>query len=191
MFVPSCSLCRGWDPTGAPSFCSRPRARFALTCPRCESSSIGAGAGLEKLQQESQALGLGDHARFLGALYDEEQLAPWFKVAGAFCVPAMLGLPLLHAFGYGLPVVTGDNTQVHGPEIEALRHGENGLLYLDGSVAALAAALRRILENETLRRDMSAAALRTVEERYTIDRMVEGMEAAVRFCAANGTRPGT
>ena len=40
----------------------------------------------------------------LGSIYDEIELAPWFLTADAFVYPENIGLSILHAFGYGLPV---------------------------------------------------------------------------------------
>jgi glycosyltransferase involved in cell wall biosynthesis len=91
-------------------------------------------------------------------------------------------LSLLHAFGYGLPVVTSDAVGEQNPEIEALRDGENGLLYADGDVEALRGALGRLLGDAELRRSLSGAALRAVSEAFTVQKMVDGFEAAVRYC---------
>ena len=116
------------------------------------------------------------------ARYNEEALAPWFLCADAFCYPANIGLSILHAFGYGLPVVTSDRVEAQNPEIEALRHEENGLLYADGDARALAGALKMLFDDRGLRQRLSRAARATVCDRYNIARMVDGMEAAVR-CA--------
>ena len=36
------------------------------------------------------------------------------------CYPVNIGLSLLHAFGFGLPVVTGNDIGSHNPGIETL-----------------------------------------------------------------------
>ena len=145
---------------------------------------VGKGPELEALRAQAQRLGLGERARFPGAIYDEEQLGGWFAAATVFCYPANIGLSLLHAMGYGVPVVTGDNIAAHNPEIEALRDGVNGLLFRDGDAADLAEKLARVIGDADLRRSMSEAALRTTSEEFTVERMVDGLEAAARFAAA-------
>jgi len=144
---------------------------------------IGAGPAEDDLRAQAQRLGLSESVHFAGAIYDEMQLAPWFLSATAMCFPANIGLSLLHAFGYGLPVVTSDRRQAHGPEIEALRDGGNGLLCGDGDAGSLAEALRRIADDPALRQRLSGEALRTVDEQYTLGNMVDGLEAAIRFAA--------
>ncbi len=143
--------------------------------------SVIVGEGPEKAQLEAQAreVGVEGSVRFLGAIYGEEELAPWFVLADCFCYPANIGLSILHAFGYGLPVVTSDRTEAQNPEIEALRPEENGLVYKDSDVEDLAAALQRILGDDALRERLGAEAFRTVEEDFSIDRMAEGMAEAI------------
>ena len=101
----------------------------------------------------------------------------------------MAGVTILHAFGYGLPVVTSDDAQSHGPEIEALVDGVNGLLYADGDVSAFASKLERLLLDVGERRAMSQRAAEAVGPNgYTIDRMVAGMADAIRSVARPPSR---
>jgi glycosyltransferase involved in cell wall biosynthesis len=101
-----------------------------------------------------------------------------------FCYPANIGLSILHAFGYGLPVVTGDDLASHNPEIEALVPGVNGLTFRHGDSASLAQSLARIFDDRALAASMHAAAHKTVMEKFTVQRMVDGIEAAVRYAAS-------
>lgn len=145
---------------------------------------IGKGEDEERrIRARADSLGVQKRIRFLGPIYEESELAPWFLSSQVFCYPENIGLSLLHAFGYGLPVVTSDNLAGQNPEIEALRNGENSLLYKDGSVNALVEALRTIFTNRSLTGHLSKESLRTVEEDFTIQNMVAGMAAAVRYCA--------
>ncbi|MHC4989915.1 MAG: glycosyltransferase [Planctomycetota bacterium] len=151
---------------------------------------VGKGPTREPLEEMATSLGIADRVRFLGPIYDELQLAPWFLSADVFCYPNNVGLSLIHAFAYGLPVVTTD--RVAGPEIEALEDGVNGLLYEHGDAGSLATAIGRIIDDPVLAETMSAAARRTVHERFTVENMVDGMEAAIRFAAAEaGALPCT
>jgi len=147
---------------------------------------IGSGAEEQSLRSQASALRLDHHVRFLGGLYDEAALAPWFLCADVFCYPANIGLSLLHAFGYGLPVVTSDLTEAQNPEIEALRPGYNGLTYHDGDAADLAVTLERLLNERSLRQQLAQGALRILDGRFSIEKMVDGMVAAARYCVGLG-----
>jgi glycosyltransferase involved in cell wall biosynthesis len=62
---------------------------------------------------------------------------------------------------------------------EVIRHGENGLL-VENDEAAIASAIRTLLDHPEQARQMGAAARRTVLERFTVDRMVAGTLEAYR-----------
>jgi glycosyltransferase involved in cell wall biosynthesis len=144
---------------------------------------VGKGPAENDLRRLTEELNLQDRVIFTGAIYDEDELAPWFVCSDVFVYPRNIGLSLLHALGYGLPVITDDNLAGQNPEIEALRDGENGLLYPAGDVAGLAGAIDRLLGDETLRRRLSDEAERTAAEGFSLANMVDGMEAAIRMAA--------
>lgn len=143
---------------------------------------VGAGEDAANLKAQIAEKSLDGKVLMVGAVYEEKQLAPYFLSASVYCYPRNIGLSILHAFGYGLPVVTGDDYKSHNPEIEALRPDENGMLYKDGDAASLADTLRTILADPAVARRMGEAAHRTVMERFSVKVMVDGFEAAVRYC---------
>jgi glycosyltransferase involved in cell wall biosynthesis len=144
---------------------------------------VGDGSARGELEEQARELGVTDRTTFTGAVYDENQLAPWMLSASAFCYPTNIGLSILHAFGYGLPVITSDALERQNPEIEALRPGENGLTWRHGDVDDLARQLARLLSDRDEAARLGEAARRTVLEHYTLGRMVEGFAAAIRFAA--------
>ena len=157
-------------------------AQLKETFPSVQAAIVGRGEPEEtKIRQLVASLKLDDHVRFLGAIYEERDIAPWFLSADAFCYPANIGLSILHAFGYGLPVITSNNIDAQNPEIEALRDGENGLLYDDGSETALARTLERLFKDPQLAKRLGDEARHTVLERFTLTNMVDAMEAAIRW----------
>jgi len=143
-----------------------------------------------QLRGLSKELGITDRVRFLGPIYDEDELAPWFLASKLFVYPANMGLSLLHAFGYGLPVVTNDNLAQHGPEINTLLPAHNGQLFRDGDSEDLARVLATLLSDDACRAQLGEHALDTVQTQVTLAAMVDGMEAAIRFCAGKLARRG-
>ncbi|MCA9238765.1 MAG: glycosyltransferase family 4 protein [Planctomycetales bacterium] len=125
-------------------------------------------------------LGVHDQVLFRDGLYEEKLLAPWFLTATAFCYPQNIGLSLLHSFGYGLPVITSDNRACQNPEIAAFESGVNGLAYQHGSAKDMARAILELIDEPDLRDRLGEEALRTARQRFTIPRMVDGIEIAMR-----------
>ena len=143
----------------------------------------GGRSYVDELKELAKREGVDEALVFTGPIYDEASLAPYFLSSAAFVYPANIGLSLLHAFGYGLPVVTSDRRDTQNPEIVALEHEVNGLTYRHGDPGALADTLARLLSDDDFRRSLAQAAHETATRRFNLKAMVDGMEAAIRGSA--------
>lgn len=141
---------------------------------------IGDGPDRQRLERLAERTGVGSHVRFIGAVYDETQLALWLGCADVFVYPGTIGLSLLTALAYGLPVVTQNQISRHEPEIAALEHGENGLLFRRGDPHDLAAKVRAIYSDLDRYRD---AARATAYGRYSFERMVDRVSDCIERAA--------
>jgi len=152
---------------------------------------IGKGPAGDGLRSLSESLGLGDTLVMPGAIYDESELAPWFVASRAMVYPNNMGLTILHAFAYGLPVITGDRNELHGPEIDALVHERNGLRFPHNDLATLTNTIERVLRDDDLHGRLADAAAWTVDpanpDGFSVERMVDGMVAAIE-CAHERAR---
>jgi glycosyltransferase involved in cell wall biosynthesis len=72
---------------------------------------------------------------------------------------------LIEAMAAGVPVVATDAPGIR----DVVRGGETGLLVPISSPSALAGAIRRLLEDESLRQSLTAAAFADVRRRFTWD----------------------
>lgn len=126
-------------------------------------------------------LGIASRFHFAGAVYDETQLGAYFTASRAFVYPSGIGLSLVHAMSYGLPVITSDRLAIHGPEIATLVPGENGLLYRDGDVADLARQIESLLDDPARQSRLGHNALKTIETGFLLRHMVDGLEGAIRY----------
>jgi glycosyltransferase involved in cell wall biosynthesis len=140
---------------------------------------VGDGVEAARLRELARSLGCDSHIKWLGSVYDEEQLAPWFLSARCFVYPGSIGLSLIQALAYGLPVVTHANRREHGPEIAALREGSTGLMFPRGDASALASQIASVCGDESLRSHMSREARQIVEEKYSMKSMVLRFAQAV------------
>ena len=106
---------------------------------------------------ESRALAapLGDAVRFLGPL-DDADLPALHSGATLFVFPSLyegFGLPVLEAMACGAPVICGNRSSL--PEVA----GDAALLVDPTDTDALATAIRRVLEDEALRRSLGEKSL--------------------------------
>jgi glycosyltransferase involved in cell wall biosynthesis len=121
---------------------------------------------------------LEDRARFLG-LADCVQFLGWVPQASRNLLPACdifvqsslweaMSVVVLEAMAAAKPMVVtavGENSQV-------VRDGETGLLVPPGDPRALAASLRALLRDRSLRERLGGAARTRLEERFSIQRMI-------------------
>jgi glycosyltransferase involved in cell wall biosynthesis len=138
---------------------------------------IGPDESGKALGESARCLGLGDCVRWLGPIFDQSDLAPWFLSAKCFVFPGSIGLSLIHAFAYGLPVILPDC--IHNPEISVFRNGENGFYYSDGNEDDLIQKILLIVSDSQLRHDMSNSARNSVENHLSINNMVKRFVSAI------------
>ena len=138
---------------------------------------IGDGPEKEQYIQSAKRLGVFDKFVWVEGSRDQNKLAPWFLSAKMFVYPGAIGLAIMHAFAYGLPVVTHGNASHQMPEFEAMESGETGLTYAENDAVDLATKIEMLLNDENKRRAMCDKVRKVVESKYPMDAMVEN------FCA--------
>ncbi|MBM3876630.1 MAG: glycosyltransferase, partial [Verrucomicrobia bacterium] len=82
----------------------------------------------------------------------------------------------LQALACGTPVVGSDTGGI--PEI--IRHGETGRIFKSGDAAALAAAVREVIEQREQSSAMSTRGRAMVEEHHSLDAMLDKLDALYR-----------
>lgn len=118
---------------------------------------VGDGPLRDALCSQAQALGVGDTVQLLPATAD---IAQHYAQAAIYCLPSRresFGLVLLEAQAYALPVAAFAADA--GPR--ALLHdGTDSLIATDGDIGALSAALRRLIDDASLRQQLGLAGYR-------------------------------
>ncbi|WP_066018664.1 glycosyltransferase [Endozoicomonas atrinae] len=72
---------------------------------------------------------LSGHIEMVGAIYNEDEIAKILMKAKFFIHPGAVGLSILHALSYNIPVITHNDGNNHMPEFCVLEDGVNSLLY--------------------------------------------------------------
>jgi glycosyltransferase involved in cell wall biosynthesis len=144
---------------------------------KVEALIIGSGPMKDELERKAG----GDPAvKFLGPIFDDALIARYMKVAAAVVIPGRAGLAINHALAQGRPIITRNHT-VHGPEIEYVSNGSNGLI-IDGDVDAFVATLARFVASPEWQRELSDGALRS-REGLRLEHMVQQFDDAVKAIA--------
>lgn len=139
-------------------------------CPEAKIVIGGSGPLQTALHQQALDLGIEDHVAFAGRI-------PWNDVPGFLASADIFVLPSLHdrfgnvdglptvvpeAMASGLPIVASD---IGGVNL-LINHGQNGLLVPAGDVKALVEAIKPLLRDREMRRQMGSAARNDVVHRF-------------------------
>ena len=137
-------------------------------CPDTQLVAVGEGSDLPRLQSLARESGVSEHIHFLPFMAHDE-LPSAYDHCEIFAMPSRgegFGLVFVEAMARGKPVIGG----AHGGTPEIIDDGINGYLVPHGDVTQLADRLRRLLSNDSLRREMGARAFAKVERNFTVAR---------------------
>ncbi len=141
----------------------------AVQVPEAQFILAGDGPLRASLEAQARSLGLEGRVHFLGYRSDIPDLLAGCDV---FVLPSLYeGLPLsiLEAMSVGKPVIA---TQIGGTN-EAVIPSETGLLIPPANPAALAAAIRAILSDQSLAQRLALAGRYRVEREFSAAAMVQ------------------
>ena len=154
---------------------------------------VGEGSDRAQLEHMAHTLGIADRVRFAGYV-DPPGTVVCYALASVHVLPSITtrvfkepwGLVVNEAFNQGVPVVA---TEAVGAAAGGLvRHGINGYVVPERDTAALAHALARILDDQTLRKTMGDNARSGIVD-WNNDRMVLGFRQAIAYVLADRRRP--
>ncbi|MBI5805996.1 glycosyltransferase family 4 protein [candidate division TA06 bacterium] len=144
--------------------------------PQARLEVVGGGPLLPELQELSKKLGVADRVHFAGKV-SEAELIEHYSRAAVYVQPGiidsrgdteMLGVVLLEAMHYGVPVVGSDI----GGITDIILNEKTGLLVPQKDPQALAGAVNRILEDEKLRQRLVDGADEHLKTNFSWDSIV-------------------
>jgi rhamnosyl/mannosyltransferase len=135
---------------------------------------VGDGPLRQPLAEAVSKEGLGRQFILVGRV-SEAELPAYYQAADYFVFPSttpaeMFGISLIESMGCGTPVIT---TALISGVREVNDAGVTGLEVPPGNASALRAAMQQLSGDSELRARMGQAGRRRVEERFTLNRMVE------------------
>lgn len=150
---------------------------------------VVAGDGAERPAVDRLPGALRQRVLMLGAV-PHDRLPPYHAAADVFIGPARggesFGIVLIEAMAAGLPVVASD---IDGWR-EVVRHGIDGLLVPPSDPLALAASVRRVLDDPDLAGQLIEGG-RARAERYSWDTVTGEIEGAYRDAVSRVRRPAS
>lgn len=142
---------------------------------------VGNGPTEKELKSQVRMLKIDKQVNFYGACYDELLMSKLFKESECCVFPGPIGLTLIHAMTYGVPVVTNDNIEGHKPEIDAFIPNQTGVLFKDNDSNSLSLAIEKVLNLSSEEKSlMKKKSKEIVERKYNPIVQVELMNKRFR-----------
>lgn len=133
---------------------------------------IGSGPAKKRLEGAISRFGVSNKAYLLGPV---EDLIPYYKAAMMLVLPSVsraesFGMVQLEAMAAGLPVI---NTEIESGVPEVSLDGITGITVRPKDAAALAQAIRRLLDHPEIREKYGRAGMARAQKEYSAQRMAE------------------
>jgi glycosyltransferase involved in cell wall biosynthesis/peptidoglycan/xylan/chitin deacetylase (PgdA/CDA1 family) len=136
---------------------------------------IGGGPEREEVIQDA----VGDAwIHFVGPKFGEQK-AELLGIADLCMIPGRVGLAVLDSFAAGLPLIA-TRLPIHGPEMEYLEEGRNGIITAHSPETYAGAIVRLVSRPEELR--MLREGARRSAEKYSIQAMVGNFTEGIVRC---------
>ncbi|RLC74321.1 MAG: hypothetical protein DRI61_16895 [Chloroflexi bacterium] len=132
---------------------------------------VGSGPEKAKLQKLASKLGMKDRLNFIPWLHSEAFIKK-ISNCSVFVLPSLyetFGIVVLEAMALGKSVIASD---IPGPQ-DIITHGHDGFLFEKGNAYELKKYLELCLSDKKLRTKMGKNARKTVEERYTFEKIAD------------------
>ena len=129
---------------------------------------IGGGDIQQELEQLSVELGVKENVWFYGPCYDEKVLGDMIFNADLCVSPGNIGLSAMHSMVFGTPAITHDDFTHQMPEFEAIREGETGTFFKNGSVDSLADGIERWFKtHQDDRETVRTLCMKEIDDNWT------------------------
>jgi glycosyltransferase involved in cell wall biosynthesis len=150
----------------------------AMNRPQTQLVMVGEGPRREPISDHIRRLDIGDRVVMPG---NQSDVTDWIRALDVFVLPSFAneGVPqaLMQAMACRIPVVSTTVGSI--PEI--VTQERTGLLVPPSDPQALAAALTRMLDDDALRKRLADAGYALAQQHFSIDIMLDRMEALFRM----------
>jgi len=131
---------------------------------------IGEGPEEEQLKAQVRQKGMEQSVRFLGGIYDPEELGREIMASAIYVLAGMGGLSINEAMAYGKPVIC---SRCDGTERDLVTEGENGYFFQEGSAGDLALKISMLLDDPERCRLMGENSLSVIGQKINLETVTQ------------------
>jgi glycosyltransferase involved in cell wall biosynthesis len=136
---------------------------------------IGSGPDMNIIHEAQKTR---EWIHYIGPKFGLERVK-YFQLASLFLLPGAVGLAVLDAFALRTPMITTE-FPYHGPEIEYLENGVNGLI-TQNSLKSYVDAVVEFFQNDAMRKTLTQGC-RDSSTKYTVEQMIDNYAEGIFQC---------
>jgi len=147
---------------------------------------VGSGPSEYYLKELANALKI-KNVQFISSGLNLRDLAKFFSTADIFVLPTLedlWGFVINEAMACGLPIVATSASQAAH---EMIHSGENGYLVKEASSEELYYAIKKIVTNSELRKQMGEKSREIIKREFEVSQMLQGFLLAIKYGLATKT----
>lgn len=146
--------------------------------PNIELLVVGTGPEENNLKEQTQHLGLQNQVRFVGGIYEMENLGRYLQSSSIYVLAGMGGLSINEAMCFGLPVVC---SVADGTERRLVRENQNGHYFTNGDLESLTSVIDKMLADLPKTQLMGIESERIIREEINIHTVLAKYLEAFNF----------
>lgn len=139
---------------------------------------IGYGPEEQSLRQRAEEMGISEHVRFVGGVYDSVTLGQYLHASAIYVLGGMGGLSINDAMCFAKPVVC---SEADGTERRLVKEGVNGMYFENGDADSLKNCLRELLAQPDKIATFGQNSLRIIREEVNIHTVLAEYVRAFRY----------
>jgi glycosyltransferase involved in cell wall biosynthesis len=148
------------------------------TFPEIELVVVGFGPEEDSLKRLSENLGVSEHVRFVGGVYDSVTLGRYLHSSSAYVLGGMGGLSINDAMCFAKPVIC---SVADGTEKRLVREGYNGYYFKNGDQESLNATVKKLLGDPGSVKNFGENSLKIIKEEVNIHTVLREYDTAFRY----------
>jgi glycosyltransferase involved in cell wall biosynthesis len=147
---------------------------------------FGDGSERARIENEIQQLNLEQHVTLHGTIARPQEALQQIELLVLPSQAEGFGLVLIEAMAAGVPIVATDAPGIR----DVVRNGQTGVLVPVGSPLSLAAAIGRVIGDQTLREYLIGQGLTDVRERFAWESVIDRYRATFKLSRGMSPSPG-
>lgn len=139
---------------------------------------VGDGVEMDAVRALRDGSPFRDRIDIMGHVGDYERLRELYSRAFMSASPGCVGLSIMQSFAFGVPMLISPN-ELHGPEIEAARDGENCRFFETGNTQSHADLIVEFWNEREAWREKGSLIAAECADNYSVEAMGDGIIKAL------------